>query len=89
MHARPTARFSLAFFHERITWNNISIVDPLLTIPVIIFISVAITKNRRQFSFLAVGWIVSIWLGLVQYERAFHLGLNLPNLEGIGGANDA
>jgi inner membrane protein len=71
------------FSDERITWNNISIVDPLLTIPVIIFISVAITKNRRQFSFLAVGWIVSyLAFGLVQYERAFSSGVKLAQFRG-------
>ena len=71
------------FSHERITWNNISIVDPLLTIPVIIFITVAIIKNRRRFSFLAVGWIVSyLALGLVQYERVLSSGLKLAQSRG-------
>ena len=39
------------FSNERITWNNISIVDPLLTIPAIILIAVAVKTNRRRFSF--------------------------------------
>ena len=71
------------FSNERITWNNISIVDPLLTIPALIFLAVAIKKSRRRFSFLAVGWIVSyLALGLVQYERALSSGIKLAQSRG-------
>ena len=59
------------FSNERITWNNISIVDPLLTIPALILVLAAINTNRRRFSFFAVGWIASyLTIGFVQYERA-------------------
>lgn len=71
------------FSNERVTWNNISIVDPILTIPAIIFLAMAVKKRRRQFSFLAVGWIVSyLALGLVQYERALSSGLKLAQSRG-------
>ncbi|EJW21107.1 hypothetical protein IMCC14465_09030 [alpha proteobacterium IMCC14465] len=71
------------FSNERITWNNISIVDPLLTIPAIIFLAVAVKTSRRRFSFLAVGWIVSyLALGLVQYERALSSGIKLAQSRG-------
>jgi inner membrane protein len=71
------------FSNERITWNNISIVDPLLTIPVLILLAVAVKTNRRRFSFFAVGWIVSyLALGLVQYERALSSGLKLAQSRG-------
>ena len=59
------------FSNERVTWNNISIVDPLFTIPVLILIGTAIKTRKRLFSFFAIGWIASyLSLGLVQYERA-------------------
>ena len=71
------------FSNERITWNNISIVDPLLTVPAIILVIVALKTNHRRFSFLAVGWIVSyLGLGFVQYERAFSSGLKLAQSRG-------
>jgi inner membrane protein len=71
------------FSNERITWNNISIVDPLLTIPALIFLAAAIKTSRRRFSFLAVGWIVSyLALGLVQYERALSSGIKLAQSRG-------
>ncbi len=71
------------FSNERITWNNISIVDPLLTVPVLILLAVAVKTNRRRFSLIAVGWIVSyLALGLVQYERALSSGLKLAQSRG-------
>lgn len=71
------------FSNERITWNNISIVDPLLTIPAIILLIVAVKTSRRLFSIFAVGWIVFyLALGLVQYERALSSGLKLAQSRG-------
>jgi inner membrane protein len=71
------------FSNERITWNNISIVDPLLTIPAIILFAVAVKTSRRRFSFFAVGWIVFyLALGLVQFERALSSGLKLAQSRG-------
>ena len=71
------------FSNERITWNNISIVDPLLTIPALIFLAVAVKTSRRRFSFFAVGWIVSyLALGFVQYERALSSGIKLAQSRG-------
>ena len=71
------------FSDERITWNNISIVDPILTFPALIFIALAVKTNRRRFSFIAVGWIVSyLAFGFVQYERALSSGLDLAQSRG-------
>ena len=71
------------FSNERITWNNISIVDPLLTIPALILVLLAIKTNRRRLSFFAIGWIVSyLALGFVQYERALSSALQLSQSRG-------
>ena len=37
------------FSNERITWNNISIVDPILTIPTLIFVISAIKTKKKLF----------------------------------------
>jgi inner membrane protein len=59
------------FSNERVTWNNISIVDPLFTIPILILVGTAIKTRKRLFSFFAIGWIIFyLSLGFVQYERA-------------------
>ena len=58
------------FSNERVTWNNISIVDPLFTIPILILVGTAIKTRKRLFSFFAIGWIIFyLSLGFVQYER--------------------
>ena len=59
------------FSNERITWNNISIVDPLFTIPALILVGTAIKTRKKIFSFFSIAWIIFyLSLGFVQYERA-------------------
>jgi inner membrane protein len=59
------------FSSERVTWNNISIVDPLFTVPTLIFVGTAIKTKKRLFSFFAIGWVIFyLSLGSVQYERS-------------------
>ena len=71
------------FSNERITWNNISIVDPLLTIPALIFLTVAVKTSRQRFSFFSIGWIVLyLALGFFQYERALSSGFKLAQSRG-------
>jgi inner membrane protein len=71
------------FSNERITWNNISIVDPLLTIPAVILVLLAIKTNRRRFGLFAAGWIISyLALGFVQYERALSSARQLAQSRG-------
>ncbi len=60
------------FSNERVTWNNISIVDPLFTIPILILVGTAIKTRKRLFSYFAIGWVAFyLSLGFVQYDRAF------------------
>ena len=59
------------FSNERITWNNISIVDPLFTVPILILVGIAIKTRKRLFSYFAIAWVAFyLSLGFVQYERA-------------------
>ena len=71
------------FSNERVTWNNISIVDPLFTIPILILIGTAIKTRKRLFSYFAIGWITFyLSLGFVQYDRAFKAANELALLRG-------
>ena len=71
------------FSNERITWNNISIIDPLFTIPVLILIGIAIKTRKRIFSFFAIGWIIFyLSLGFIQYDRALSAAINLAESRG-------
>ena len=71
------------FSNERVTWNNISIVDPLFTIPILVLVVSAIKTRKRLFSFLAIGWMTFyLSLGFVQYERAFSAATELAHSRG-------
>ena len=71
------------FSNERITWKNISIIDPLFTIPVLILIGIAIKTRKRIFSFFAIGWIIFyLSLGFIQYDRALSAAIKLAESRG-------
>jgi inner membrane protein len=71
------------FSNERVTWNNISIIDPLFTIPALILVVTAIKTKKRIFSFFSIGWIIFyLSLGLVQYERALSAANDLAESRG-------
>ena len=59
------------YTNERFAWNMISVIDPMFTIPVIIFVLFAIFKKKRKYSIYALVWMISyLTLGLIQKERA-------------------
>ncbi|MEM9159371.1 MAG: metal-dependent hydrolase [Verrucomicrobiota bacterium] len=66
------------FSNMRVAWNNISIIDPLFTLPLIIFIIIGLIKRRAAFGKIAAAFAVSYLLfGVVQRERAFALQADL------------
>ena len=71
------------------TWNNISIVDPLFTVPVLILIGTAIKTRKRLFSYFAIAWVVYLCLGFVQYDRAFKAANELAILRAQSRAFDS
>jgi len=53
------------FSFERFSWNNISIVDPLFTLPILFFIIIAIYKKRNFYAKMAMCWALAyLSLGL-------------------------
>ena len=71
------------FSNERVTWNNISIVDPLFTIPALILVVIAIKTKKKIFSFFSIGWIIFyLSLGFIQYERALLAAVELAHVRG-------
>tara|TARA_Y100000994_G_scaffold20447_1_gene14943 strand:- start:368 stop:1375 length:1008 start_codon:yes stop_codon:yes gene_type:complete len=71
------------FSTERVSWNNISIVDPLFTLPVIFLIIVALKTKKKLISLMAVGWsVIYLSLGLIQYERTLSAAIKLADSRG-------
>ena len=56
---------------SRHAWNNISIIDPFFTFPILIFIALSVYKNSRLLSKMGLIWAIGyLLLGLVQRDRA-------------------
>ena len=77
------------FSDSRISWNIVSIVDPVFTIPVLIGVVFAAYRNKRLFAIITFIYAVSfLSLGLIQKQRAedalYTLGspISLSNLSG-------
>ena len=59
------------FSNERISWNNISIIDPLFTIPILIFLILSLIKRKSLWAKVALGWgIIYLMFGFLQNYRA-------------------
>lgn len=59
------------FFETRYAFNIISVVDPLVTIGLILFLTIAILKKKQQMVWLAGGWLTLFLLfGWLQHHRA-------------------
>mgnify|MGYP006085788937 CR=1 FL=1 len=71
------------FSQTRIAWNNISIIDPFFTIPLLILIVVAGVKKRKIFSLIALLWAVFyLSLGVYQKNEAIKIGKKIAKDRG-------
>ena len=44
------------FSDERVAWNNVSVVDPLFTVPLLCLVVLAAVRRRRAFAVAGLGW---------------------------------
>lgn len=59
------------FSDVRIAWNNVSVVDPLATIPLLILLVMATWRRNIKYVFAGVIWLVAyLLLGVLQNDRA-------------------
>jgi inner membrane protein len=71
------------FSDERIAWNFISVVDPLLTLPVLGLLLFAWRYRRPRYAQFALVWVaVYLSIGAVQRFRAEDAGLALAQSRG-------
>ena len=75
------------FSNERVSWNNISVVDPFLTVPILIFIIIAIIKKNKLISFFGIIYIfLFLGIGVLQKNRAEEAGKFIANIRGHEGS---
>ena len=71
------------FSDYRVAWNTISIIDPLFTIPLLIFVALTIFKKKIILARTALLWVIFYFsLGYIQHERAEKLALSIAETRG-------
>ncbi|MBD3646181.1 MAG: metal-dependent hydrolase, partial [Pseudomonadales bacterium] len=71
------------FSDVRIAWNNVSVVDPTFTLPVLILMIIGVVARRSLYTKIGLGWAVFyLLLGVVQNERAEALGRDIASDRG-------
>ena len=71
------------FSDLRVAWNNISIIDPLFTLPVLLLVTLGIWRRSPVLARCALLWAVAyLLLGVVQRDRAATLGYDVAATRG-------
>ena len=59
------------FSDTRIAWNNVSVIDPAFTLPLLTLVIIAARTKRHLYTYLGIGWVFTYLLfGWLQMERA-------------------
>ncbi len=59
------------FSDMRVAWNNVSVIDPLFTLPLLTLVIAAVWRQRPQLAWAGLAWAAAyLLLGAVQLERA-------------------
>ena len=71
------------FSDMRVAWNNVSVVDPLFTLPALALIVFASIRKQPRLARFAIAWAVAyLLLGVLQHERAEAAGRVLAEERG-------
>ena len=71
------------FSDLRVAWNNISIIDPLFTVPILVLAMLGIWRRSPVLARCALLWAVAyLILGVVQRDRAAAIGYDVAATRG-------
>lgn len=71
------------FSSERFAWNNVSIIDPLFTVPILVLIILGVRRKQPGLARFAFVWAIAyLSFGVVQRDRAISLGNQLAQSRG-------
>ncbi len=71
------------FSDYRFAWNNVSVVDPLFTLPLLTLVILAAVRRRRAFALAGLLWALGyLALGVFQHHRAEAVGAELAAARG-------
>lgn len=71
------------FSNARIAWNNVSVIDPLFTMPLLVMVFFAVFKRSNSLAWLAACYALAyLSLGMLQNHRAEALAHDLAKSRG-------
>jgi inner membrane protein len=71
------------FSTMRVAWNNVSVIDPLFTLPILLLVLVSYWRQSPTLARCALIWAVAyLLLGVVQRDRAVTLGHDIAAARG-------
>jgi inner membrane protein len=75
------------FSHERVSWSYVSVVDPLVTVPMLILVALAVIKKRIGYARAALAWMFFyLFLGFTQERTAVAMAKSLAESRGLAPA---
>lgn len=67
----------------RFAWNNMSIIDPLYTLPIIALVVTVLITKKKKYAYIALFWgLFYPQLGVIQRERAETIAAGLADSRG-------
>jgi len=71
------------FSDIRISWSNISIIDPLFTLPLTVMVVLAVSRRKPAIARFSLVWVfIYLGFGLIQNQRAEDAGWKLAHSRG-------
>lgn len=66
------------FSNQRFAWSTISVIDPVITLPLLVLLVFGLLKRNPWYARIALLWVVVyLTLGMIQRDRAEAAGLQL------------
>lgn len=66
------------FSDLRVAWSNVAVVDPLVTVPLLVLLVLGVVWRTPVLARLGLVWVVAyLWIGVAQRERAEAFGEDL------------
>ena len=71
------------FSDHRVAWNIVSVLDPALTLPLLLTVVAGLIWRRRWIPLLGIAWVIAYLLvGVIQSQRALDAGSQLASTRG-------
>ncbi|MFT4629524.1 MAG: inner membrane protein [Arenicella sp.] len=71
------------FSNDRVAWNNVSVVDPLFTVPLMFLVLLAVFRRSRLWAILSTVYAFSyLGVGVLQNHRVLDIALQIAQSRG-------